>query len=86
MGQAKKTVRKTATSERNLELRESARQREQSQQLRKKALFLGKEVSFLHDVHDFQRFRSCIRFPTWIVSTSCSCTINLPASRHIEII
>lgn len=45
ISQAKKFVRKTAASERNLELRESARQREQSQQLKKKALLLGKEVS-----------------------------------------
>lgn len=44
MGQAKKFSKKVATSEKNLVLRETTRQREEALQIRKKAAWIGKEV------------------------------------------
>ncbi len=44
LAQAKKLVRKTATSESNLALRDGVRQREEAARIRKRASWIGKEV------------------------------------------
>lgn len=42
--QAKRLARKAASSEKNLVLRETARQREEALQIRRRASWIGKEV------------------------------------------